>query len=365
VLLPIQATPYVNYGSRRLFGAVPLQAAAYRQEILCAEEKVKIQPAIFLPGQIDRITGTNPATTIDWEIFTATSETWTPAPTIAHHIRDAILFDGSIYRGRFKSFIAARSFFVSPAPSSEPVHLKTVGLASSHLGSRFLGHWLIDDCIQYRLAEEYGQPLCLRGPVYADHQKIYQTYLDQDWSPIDRAWIDHLVVYQDFHWGTAQDSLRRAQIRILRDRARAHLPSDSGRSLVYLRRGASGARRVVQNEEEILDVLKTHGFIVADIESDSLEHLLGTLASAKIVVSVEGSHATHCAYSVPENSGLIVLQPPDRFLSFHRGWSESAGVRFGFVVGALADGGYCFSSAEILRTVDLMLRSIELEPPVR
>lgn len=319
---PIQATPYANYIRRRLFGDIPLKAAAYRQEVLCAEEAVNIRPAIFLPGQIDRITGTDPATTIEWEVFTATSETWTPAPTIAHHIADVILFDGSIYHGRFKSFIAARSFFNSSAPSSEPRHLKTVGLASSHLGSRFLGHWLIDDCIQYPLSEQYGRPLCLRGPIYADHQKKYQTYLEQDWTPIDRAWIHHLIVYQDFHWGTAQDGLRRAQTRILRERVRAHLPSGGARSLVYLRRGATGSRRIVQNEEEILDVLKKHGFLIVDIETDSLESVLKALANAKIVVSVEGSHVTHCAYSVPENSGLIVLQPPDRFLSFHRGWSE-------------------------------------------
>ena len=65
-------------------------------------------------------------------------------------------------------------------------------------------------------------------------------------------------------------------------------------------------------------LFKRTRIIVVNIKSDSLEHLLATLATAKVVVSVEGSHATHCAYSVPENSGLIVLQPPDRFLSFHQ-----------------------------------------------
>jgi hypothetical protein len=362
LVVPIQVTPYANYIRRRLFGDIPLKAAAYRQEVLCPEETVKVRRAIFLPGQIERVTGTDPGSTIEWEVLLATSETSKPTPTIAHHIKDVILFDGSIYRGRFKSHIAARSFFKSHSPSSEPRRLKTVGLASSNLGSRFFGHWLVDDCIQYLLAEKHGQPLCLPGQIYPDQQKQYQTYLKQDWTPIDRAWIDHLIVYQDYHWGTAQDSLRRAQIRILRERARAHLPCDGTRSLVYLQRGATGSRRLVQNEGEILDVLKKHGFVVVDIETDSFEHLLGALACAKIVVSLEGSHATHCVFSVPENSGLILLQPPDRFLSFHRGWSESAGVRFGFVVGALGERGYCFSSAEILRTVDLMLRYTELEP---
>jgi hypothetical protein len=91
--------------------------------------------------------------------------------------------------------------------------------------------------------------------------------------------------------------------------------------------------------------------------------LLAVLANAKIVVSMEGSHATHCAYSIPENSGLILLQPPDRFLSFHRGWTGSAGVEFGFVVGSSSEGGYIFSPPEILHTVDLMMRAIDRKPP--
>ena len=359
VVVPIQTIPYINYARRRLFGEVPLKTAAYRQEVLCSEEIVKIRPAIFLPGQIDRVTGTNPGASLDSELLTATSETWKPLPTIKYHIKDVVLVDGSIYKGRFKSFIASRSFFKSPSAQAEPQRLKSVGLASSHLASRYFGHWLVDDCVQYRLAEQVGAPLCLRGPVYPDHQQKYQTSLGQDWTPTDRAWIDDLIVYQDYHWGTAQDRLRQALFRSLRDRARARHPSSEGHALVYLKRGATGMRRVIQNEEELLAVLKKHGFIVVDFESESLEQVLEKLACAKIVVSLEGSHAAHCVYATPENSGLIILQPPDRFLSFHRGWTTSAGVWFGFVVGALSEGGYRFSSSEILSTVDLMLKHKE------
>jgi hypothetical protein len=306
------------------------------------------------------VKGTDPATTIEWELVTATSEILNPTPTIAHHVKDAVLVDGSIYRGRFKSFIAARAFFNSFTSRPEPKHLTTAGLASSHLGSKFFGHWLVDDCIQYRLAEQHGQPLCLRGPVRPDHQRKYASYLDQNWTPVDRARIDHLIIYQDFHWGTAQDSLRGKQIKAMRDLVRANLPTGGGSSLVYLRRGVTGIPRRVSNEDEILNGLKKIGFEVADIEADNLEQLLGKLANAKIVISLEGSHATHCAFSIPENSGLIVLQPPDRFLSFHRGWTNSAGVWFGFVVGTSTEMGYYFSVTEILQTVDLMLKAIAL-----
>jgi hypothetical protein len=359
VIVPIELVPYTNYVRRRIFGNVPLAAVSYRQEVICPEETVKARRAIFLPGQVDRVTGTDPATTIEWELFTATSEVLKPTPTIAHHIRDAVLVDGSIYQGRFKSFIAARSFSNSFSPRPKPKHFEVAGLASSHLGSRFFGHWLVDDCIQYRLAEQHGQPICLRGPVQPAHQKSYGTYLNQNWTPIDRAWIDHLIIYQDFHWGTAQDSLRGAQIRAMRARVRANLSSGEGKLLVYLRRGTTGTRRTVLNEEEILNSLEKLGFVVADIGSNSLDQVLSMLANAKIIISLEGSHATHCVFTVPENSGLILLQPPDRFLSFHRGWATSSGVWFGFVVGEAGQGGYSFSPSEILRTLDLMLSSIE------
>jgi Glycosyltransferase 61 len=358
MLAPLPLTPYINYVTRNLFGNLPLKTVADRQEVLCQDETIKVPPAIFLSGQLDRVTASDAGTTIELEISAATSELLRPFPTIAHHLTDVIVVDGSIYKGRFKSFISARSFFKTCTPHAEPLHLKTIGLASSHLGSRFFGHWLIDDCTQYRMAEQHGRPLCIRGPVFPSHQQTYQTYLGQDWTPINRAWIDRLIVYQDFYWGTAQDSLRGAHIRSMRQRARAMLPSGRGQSLVYLRRGTSGVRRPVQNEAELLDVLTRYGFSVVDLDSGSLEQLLGILANAKIVVSMEGSQATHCAYALPENSGLILLEPPDRFLSFHRGWTASAGVGFGFVVGSSGEGGYTFSPSEVLRTVDLMMKAM-------
>jgi hypothetical protein len=356
---PIRFVPYANYVRRRLFGNIPLRMAAYRQEVLCGEETINARPAILVSGQLERVIDTDDGTTIGSEILAATSSVLRPAPTIAYHIKDAIVADGSVYQGRFKAFVAARSFFKDSTSPRKAHHIKVAGLASSQLAGRFFGHWLVDDCVQYLLAEKHGKPLCFRGPVYSEHRSTYESYLAQDWTPTDRAWIDDLVVYQDFYWGIHQNSLRRAMTRSLRDRVRTHLPSCCNQSLVYLRRGTTGKLRTIQNEEELTDSLEKSGFVIVDFESVSLEKLLAILANAKIVVSLEGSHVTHCAFSVPENSGLILLQPADRFLGFHRGWTEAANVWFGFVVGAFAETGYFFSSNEIMRTVDLMIRNME------
>ena len=59
--------------------------------------------------------------------------------------------------------------------------------------------------------------------------------------------------------------------------------------------------------------------------------------NAKIVVSLEGSHIDHCVLASPKNSGILVLQPSDRFSATTRAWSECLGIRFGFVVGTAGD----------------------------
>ena len=128
--------------------------------------------------------------------------------------------------------------------------------------------------------------------------------------------------------------------------------------LVYLRRGNTGVPRPIEKEPELIEMLLRHQFVVADVEADPLEKLLETLVTARIVVSMEGSHLAHCPFSVPQKSGILVLQPADRFASIHRGWSMCQGVQFGFVVGTRGPSGYVFSNSEIERTLDLMIEKL-------
>ena len=270
-------------------------------------------------------------------------------PTIS---KTAILLDGRIFAGRFKYPIAEASLFTSS--SEKPVRIKTAALASSFLGTKYFGHWLTDDCTRYKLAENFGTPLCVRMPGYT-HRQQYQTFFSQGWTPTDRAYIDHLVVFQDY----SQNSSKRDRYKILRDQIKTRIPGRAANACVYLRRGQTGALRTIENEQEILDALTESGFIVLDIASDGLDHIIATLGGAKLVVSIEGSHVAHCTMTLPENSGMLILEPPDRFSGVHRAQAGCLGVRFGFVVGTLSDNGYHFPPDDILRTIDLLLREIE------
>ncbi len=354
MIVPIQATPYIRLLKRLVAGPGSLEAISYQRDILCPEEQVAIRPAIYLPGQIERVTEFIAVvpTTKAAEVAAATSTTFTHAPTIAYHIKNAVLFDGTIFAGHFKHPIADNSLYKSS--TSSPRHINTSALASSYLGTRYFGHWLADDCTRYLLADQAGTPLCVRTPPYI-HQRQYQNYFDQSCAPTDRAYIDHLIVFQDF----SQNSLKRNRYQALRNKIKARFPEKRSSAFIYLRRGQTGLTRTIQNEDEIIDALLKRGFSVVDVASINLDDILEPLLNAKLVVSLEGSHVTHCTVTSSGNSGLLVLQPPNRFSAVHRDWAECLGVRFGFVVGNFGDAGYLFSVPEILTTVDLLLNKTE------
>lgn len=221
------------------------------------------------------------------------------------------------------------------------------------MGSKFFGHWLTDDCTQYLLAEKFSRPLTLRTAKYKDKSN-YEVYLEQDWTPTDIASIDELVLFQDF----SQNSLKAKRYEILHTRLKTNFSESNGSNLVYLKRGLTGAPRLVDNENAILDALTKRGFIVADIASDDIASLLSSILNAKIVVSIEGSHIGHCCVALPSGSGLIALQAENKFSGVHRGWAEARSLRYGFVVGTKAGNGFHFSVSDILHTVDLMLDAL-------
>jgi hypothetical protein len=342
--VPVKAAPLLRNALRFLGGPANIEETASERETLCPAEEAELRPALFLDGQLNKITGTAPDTFLSRQLDQATRVTAVHAPTIAYHLKDAAGFDGSIYLGRMRRFVYDASF----ATNKSTVDLELAGLCNG--GAPQFGHWLFDDCLTYLIAERYGYPLCLSTPFGPlPHKASYCKYFDQDWSPIDRSHIDHLVVFQDH----GQNSLKRKRYHELRARLFKHFPPSEKTNLIYLRRGSAGRVRLIHNETEITDELARRGFTILNVATDSLQTILSNLVSAKLVVSLEGSQLSHCCLTAPIGSGLLTLQPPGRFDATHRGWTEALGIQYGFVIGDQSGDGTSFSMTELLKTIDL------------
>jgi hypothetical protein len=350
--LPIEFYALQRNARRAILGPGTLQSTAFDRETLCPAERVEVLPPVYLPGQLEKITGSPPESTKELEIEFVTRQAVTHAATIAYHIRDAVLIDGQIYAKELK-FPLRNGPFIASVPAS-PVTLKKAALASSLLGNRYFGHWLRDDCTTYALAEKFSKPLCVEPSFPLFHFTKYQQHFGQEWSFTQRAYIGHLIVFQDY----GQNRSKQERYRLLRERIVRQFDKKTIAPFVYLRRGNTGVPRPIENEPELIEMLLRRGFVIADLEAEPLENLLATLIGARIVVSMEGSHLAHCPFSVPPKSGILVLQPADRFASIHRGWSLCQGVQFGFVVGTRGQSGYIFSNLEIERTLDLLTERI-------
>ena len=320
---------------------------AARTEILSpVEEDYPSKPAIFLPDQADKITKTMTGVTIEEEWRAATATRVTHLPTIAYHIENATLLHGSIYARNLRYWIRGKK----SGRVNHVRHLRTAAVASSAQGTRWFGHWLMDDCLTYELARGYENVICVYNH-FSGQQAEYQTYFAQDWAEADCATIDCLTIFDDL----GQNSSKRKRHAKLSAAIQQRFGTAKQLN-VYLRRGKTGSSRLIANEDEIIESLVERGFVVADIETDNLERLLATLCNANLVVSVEGSHVSHCCYSFREQAKLLLLQPSDRFCMVGQsGWISSIGATQGFVVGKMTEDGYLFPIADILKTADLLM----------
>jgi hypothetical protein len=341
--LPLKFKAGARYIRRLAIGPGTLAGVANDVETICPLEESEARKTIYLPGQIDRITGASVFATVESQIKQVTERVATHAPTLAYHLSGATLYNGNLYCRNFKLPVADNS------RTNSFVHLASAALASSHIGSQFFGHWLRDDCSRYLLAENYGKPLTLDHADYG-HARTYAEIFGQDWTPTTGATIDHLVVFQDY----AQNSNKKKRYEALRRAIRDNIsPADT--PFVYLCRGNTGQLRTVVNEHGLVDELVRRGFTVADVGTDDIKDIMAKIAGAKFVISIEGSHVNHCCMSLSEGSALLLLQPSDRFSANFKGWTQAINIKSGFVVGPKSGSGYHFETDEILKTMELLL----------
>ncbi|UPK05335.1 hypothetical protein [Bradyrhizobium sp. 170] len=229
---------------RALLGPASLESASVAQEIICPSERVAHPRPIYMNDQIDRIVASIPESTVPAQIRAVTGVETVHDATIAYHIADATIIDGTIYSGTLRYFISSQQ---SRTP---PRSLECASLISSMVTQKYFAHWLADGCVQYLLP---AQARINVGPIPYPDATAYAELFGQDWKSIvvDSATVKNLIITADY----AQNSSKRRRYEILHSRIVNTFGPKEKTSLVYLRRGNTGAARLIDNEASLIEAL--------------------------------------------------------------------------------------------------------------
>lgn len=338
------------HSAGRLFGwrGRPFRDVADRTWTLSPAKRERYPKAIFLPNQLERVTGTMfSESDAQTEVAGGVVD---QAATRAFLFRSAWLLDGVLYKGSGHERIRERT---SRAPRLRVAReVRRGALYSTFAGTMYFGNWLLHDCIAYRLAVAEGDPVTPARTAVGCHEPTYESWLGMQPSRLDSAFFHELVVFDDF--GYTDD--KRARFRALREKLFSRVDARPHPGVFVLRgRTGQGKPRVLENEAALADMLaQRRGFRILDPARTDVATIVRTCAGARVVVGVEGSGLAHGILGLAPGGSLLVLQPPDRFVTVYKNTVEREGQHFAFVVGQPRGDGFYVDPVEVERTLDLL-----------
>ena len=321
-----------------------LSVASDRWEI-APGTPVEVRPAKILPGQLERIRGSEFGTVDevirDFKGGFASMQ----APTTGYRLQDVLLHDGTLYAEGAIRHLRKRSKLFSPArPKQE---LDTASIYESWMGNRWFGLWLANDCPTYALAEATGNPFTTGMPT--GHKKDYESRFGMSPSRGTSAWFRELYIFND---ATNNDTKRQRAVAMRNMLVDQAMPPHPG---VFLLRGNTGDPRILLNEREIAEQLhRTRNFQILDPSHSGLDEIVRICANAKVVAGIEGSHLNHGFAVMPPNSCALAIFPPTRAVSVMKMLTDRHEQDFAVVIGEGDDQAFTANANEIERTLDLL-----------
>lgn len=344
--------PLLKWGWRRLLAgqSAPLKDLATRSWEICPAERTHLPPAIFPDGALERVSKLSPWRSWQVERALIAGGPGEHAASRAYLVENADLAGAFLYRGAAKmtAGFGPRQLVLRNTPSER--RLDVAHMVSTWAGSSYFANFIGDDLPLELLPPDGAPRITAITKDYGDAAG-YRAILSLPRPPrIAAARIGKLTIYSDF----AQNSSKAARYRILRQRLRAHFggrdcPAPPG---VYLKRGATGERRIVANETALEQALSALGFDIVEPAATATEEIARRLLDVPVVIGVEGSHLAHVLYTIADRGTLVVLQPPDRFALHFKEFADALGLRFAFVVGQPAPDGFEVDIDELRRLLE-------------
>lgn len=291
------------------------------------EEVVETKKTFLPAGHLEKIKATDPMTTLEFEISRITNKITTHAPTILYELSNVQVRPNLIYNEKF--------FLPLPSKSRKEIlganfNDDPIFIPASFLSQRYFGHFMHDDLPGFFLAKKFNAKYALPYPINYPHATQLMQILSLELQGVHQGKIKKMYISSDF----SQNSNKIARYLEVKDQI-AHqfqLKCAGNNKCVYIKRGNSGAARILLNEDELINFLTLRGWVIIDPEVLNAKDILNKLFNSKLVMSVEGSALSHTLFSISSEGAIITLQPPRRFASIYKGIFDAMNIRFGIYI---------------------------------
>lgn len=324
---------------------ITLQDLSTKRWTISPSELQRAAPAIYLDKDLIKITSVMEDTTLEQEITRIRGGLVEHAATVAYQISDCQLINGSIYKSavRYPLIRRKKQFLIDFNHQEE---IGEAALASTYYGGIYFGHWLSDDLSLCLAAQTLATPVIAARTAYG-HEAGYSQLSNIHPVAISTAIFNKLFILDDF----GQNKFKLERYQKIRQ-SLSLIPARNHGGKIFIRRGHHGVTRILINEPEILKLLISQGFKILDPEKSTATEIVATLQGAHMVVGLEGSHLLHSIYTMAENGGLCVLQPPYRFNNVIKNYTDCLGIRYGFVIGDITENGFSINPAHLFAVLE-------------
>jgi hypothetical protein len=322
-------------------GSSRLGDLAAKSWVLCPAEAAVIPPALYDEDDLARVTGVDADSSREIEWRRIGGGLLEYRPSVAYQLQDAVLSKGHVILPQM-----VRPVTTDPLPwwgryvDTDP---EPALLTATFNGSRYFGHWMMDELTRILAAPRIGQAVAPPRPM-SSHQRDYLKLLGVVQHERSDILFRKLVIIDD----RTQNSFRRERYRVLRERARRGrvvVPCEG----VMLLRKQTGVARILINEEELAEQLSKRGFRVMCPTEHTVDEILDACMGARIVLGVEGSQMIHALFVMHDEGTLVTLQPPNRFNNILKTYCDGLSLRYAFTVGYQRENGFFVGFEAVMR----------------
>tara|TARA_R110001599_G_scaffold209314_6_gene406478 strand:+ start:2747 stop:3793 length:1047 start_codon:yes stop_codon:yes gene_type:complete len=295
-------------------------------------EKEKILQAtipIHLDGDLEKVKKVPFGISLDQEIKEFNSTSYKSGPFYSYKLENILLLKNRLYFGEYEYQLNPLEKPLRIYDSNKIQEYKNVAFSSMRISTVFFGHWLREELILIDYLQ--GKKDIVTSSPPTPQKKEIMDLFDLKCHITPYAKIKYADMYEGWqHTDFYTDILTKYKQKIC---LLSQYQKVSRQKIVYLKRGQSASKRILENEDMMLELLSKDFEVLSYVaEVTPVKELYAAIYSADIILSIEGSQMAHAIIAGKPGSALICIQPPDRFYNPFKNYCADSGILYSIFV---------------------------------